>query len=56
MLHLIKEYYRNPEEDKLNYPLINREYDKDINEYINACFESISSVLDEIKLIDSKLS
>ena len=54
MLHLIKEYYRNPEEDKINYPIINREYDKDISEYIISCFQSISSVLDEIQLVDSR--
>lgn len=54
MLHLIRKYYKNPEEDNINYPIINREYDKDINEYINACFESISSVLDEIQLLKSE--
>ena len=54
MLHLIKEYYRNPDENNINYPIINREYEKDLNEYINACFKSISLVLNEIELIDSE--
>lgn len=53
MLHLIKEYYKNPDEENINYPIINREYEKDLNEYINACFKSISLVLNEIELVDS---
>lgn len=54
MLHLIKEKYRNPEEANINYPIINREYEKELSEYIIACFKSISMVLNEIQLVDSQ--
>ena len=42
MLHLIKEKYRNPEEANINYPIINREYEKELSEYIIACFKSMA--------------
>lgn len=54
MLHLIKEYYKNPDEEKINFPIINREYEKDLHEYITACFSSITRVLNEIHLTKSE--
>ena len=50
MLQLIKDYYRNPDMDKINFPIINREYEKSLEEYVVNCFQSISSVLPEIKM------
>lgn len=50
MLHLIKTEYKNPEEKDINFPIINREYEKSLNEYIVDCFKSISLVLPEIQM------
>lgn len=54
MLHLLKAFYRNPEEANINYPIINREYEKELSDYIVACFRSISLVLNEIELVEYK--
>lgn len=53
MLHLIKDYYPNPEEKDLNLPIINREYEKSLSDYIVDCFRSISLVLPEIQMTNS---
>lgn len=52
MLHVIKTDYRNPEEDKINFNIINRVYEKDLVSYLIDCFMSISTVLPEIEMID----
>lgn len=50
MLHLIKDYYQNPDEKNINFAIMNREYEKDLYLYVVDCFKSISSVLTEITL------
>lgn len=50
MLHFIKDCYKNPEEEKINLPILNREYEKSIAEYVTDCFQSISLVLPEIQM------
>ena len=50
MLHLLNTEYRNPEESEINFPIINREYEKSLNDYIVDCFKSISLVLPEIQM------
>lgn len=52
MLHRIKEHYRNPNETKLNFGLMNREFEKNIEEYVVDVFDSISDVIKEIKMTD----
>lgn len=54
MLELIKDYYRNPNIDKINFPIINRQYEKSLEDYVVDCFQSISSVLTEIRMVDHK--
>ena len=54
MLHLLKEHYKNPEEDKINLPILNREYEKSIQDYVVDCFQSISLVLPEIQMTSHK--
>lgn len=51
MLHLIKTEYKNPEEKDINFPIIYRQYEKSLHDYIIDCFKSISIVLPEIKMI-----
>lgn len=54
MLHVIKTQYRNPEESKINFNIINRVYEKDLVSYLIDCFMSISTVLPEIEMVDYK--
>lgn len=56
MLHLLKDYYKNPDEDKINLPILNREYEKSIQDYVVDCFQSISLVLPEIKMTSHKFT
>ena len=49
MQKFIKEY-RNKNEDRFNYSLINREYDDDLVEYIIDCCKSLE-VLEYIKFL-----
>lgn len=50
MLHRIYEHYKNPDENRINYGLMNREYEKGLEEYIIEGFESIHDVLDTITM------
>jgi hypothetical protein len=43
-------HYKNPNKDKFNYPLINREYDDSIVEYIVDCCKSLE-VVEYIKFV-----
>lgn len=52
MLHIMKDAKRNKDESRLNKGLMNREYDRSLDKYVVECFQSIESVLDEIKMID----
>lgn len=54
MLKYIGTDYRNPEEHKLNLPLINREYEKSLDKYVVDCFKSISLVLPEVTMVDHR--
>jgi hypothetical protein len=42
--------YKNKNEERFNYPLINREYDDDLVEYIIDCCKSLE-VLEYVKFI-----
>lgn len=52
MLDMIRKYYNTPFNDRINYPIINREYEKSLEKYVVDCFKSISNVLTEIQMID----
>ena len=52
MLHLIKNEYKNPDEEKINFPIIYRQYEKSLHDYIVDCFKSISLVLPEIQMVE----
>ena len=54
MIHRIYEHYRNPDEERINKPLMNREFEKPIEEYVVDCFSAINDTLPNIRLIDSK--
>lgn len=54
MLQHIREFYRNDNIDKLNYAIMNREFEKELVEYVIDCFKSISYVLKEIELVHSE--
>lgn len=49
MIKFIKEY-KNPNEERFNYPLINREYDDDLVDYIVDCCKSLE-VLEYVKFL-----
>lgn len=51
---MIRNDYDNPDREKINYPIINRQYEKNLYEYVIDCFQSISSVLPEFQMVDSK--
>jgi hypothetical protein len=53
MIHRIYEHYKNPDEDRINKRLMNREFEKPIEEYVVDCFSSIHDVIDTIELVDS---
>lgn len=54
MLKWLREEYENPYNDRINQPIINREYEKSLEEYVVDCFKSISNVLPEIQMTDYK--
>lgn len=54
MLHRIYEHYKNPDEERINKPLMNREFEKPIEDYVVDCFSSIPDVIDTIKFTGSK--
>lgn len=56
MIHRIYEHYKNPDEDRINKKLMNREFEKPIEEYVVECFSSIEDVIDTIKLVDSSFT
>lgn len=56
MLHRIYEGYKNPDENRINKKLMNREFEKPIEDYVVDCFASIEDVLDTIKLVDSSFT
>ena len=56
MIHRIYEHYKNPDENRINQPLMNREFEKPIEDYVVDCFASIPDVIDTIKLVDSKFT
>ena len=56
MIQRIYEHYKNPDEDRINKKLMNREFEKPIEEYVTDCFASIQDVLDTITLVDSSFT
>jgi hypothetical protein len=52
MLHRLSEHYPNPNELRLNTAIMNREYEKNLEEYVVDCFRSISAVLPNIGLLN----
>lgn len=54
MIHQIKDYYKNPSEDRINFGIINRVFEKSLSEYVVDCFKSIELVVPEAKMISSK--
>lgn len=56
MIHRIYEHYKNPDENRINKKLMNREFEKPIEEYVTDCFASIQDVLDTITLVDSSFT
>ena len=56
MIHRIYEHYKNPDEDRINKKLMNREFEKPIEDYVTDCFASIQDVIDTIKLVDSSFT
>ena len=54
MIHRIYEHYKNPDESRINQRLMNREFEKPIEDYVVDCFSSIHDVLDTIELVSSK--
>lgn len=52
MLHVIKDIYKNPNEARVNTGLMNRDYEKNLEDYVIDCFKSIELVLDNIKMTD----
>lgn len=56
MIHRIYEHYKNPDEERINKKLMNREFEKPIEDYVTDCFASIQDVIDTIKLVDSSFT
>lgn len=56
MLHVIKRVFPNKNESRLNTGLMNREYEKNLEEYVVQCFRSIELVLDNIKMTSYKFT
>lgn len=54
MLQWIREQYDNPFNDRINTPIIKRQYEKNLEEYVVDCFRSISNVLPEIQMTGYK--
>lgn len=54
MIQRIYEHYKNPDESRINKRLMNREFEKPIEEYVADCFSSIHDVIDTIEFVDSK--
>lgn len=54
MIHRIYDHYKNPDEKRINQPLMNREFEKPIEDYVVDCFSSIHDVIDNIEFVDSK--
>ena len=54
MLKWIREEYTNPFNDRINTPIIKRQYEKSLEEYVVDCFKSISNVLPEIQMTSYK--
>ena len=52
MIHRIYEHYTNPDEERINKKLMNREFEKPIEDYVVDCFASIEDVIDTVKLVD----
>lgn len=46
--------YTNPAEERINFGIINRVYERSLSEYVVDCFKSIESVVPEIKLVESQ--
>lgn len=53
MIQRISNHYKNPDESKINKKLMNREFEKPIEDYVTDCFASIQDVIDTIELVDS---
>lgn len=54
MIQHLKDFYPNPNEDRINFGILNRDFDKSLSTYVIDCFKSIETVLPEIKLVDSE--
>ena len=47
MIHRLYEHYKNPDEERINKKLMNREFEKPIEDYVVDCFSSIQDVGDD---------
>lgn len=56
MIHRIYEHYKNPDEERINKKLMNREFEKPIEDYVLECFASIPDVIDTVRLVDYKFT
>lgn len=54
MIHRIYEHYKNPDEKRINQPLINKEFEDPIEVYVEDCFGSIQDVLPTIQMVSSE--
>ena len=52
MLHVLKRVLPQENESRINTGLMNREYEKNLEEYVIECFKSIEMVIDNIKMTD----
>ena len=52
MLHVLKKVFPQENESRINTGLMNREYEKNLEEYIIELFQSIEMVLDNIKMVN----
>lgn len=52
MIHVLKHIFRQKNESRINTGLMNRDYEKPLEDYVIECFKSIEMVLDNIKLVN----
>lgn len=54
MIHRIREHYRNPDENRINWKLVQKEYEDPIETYVLDCFDSIHDVLPNISMVGNQ--
>lgn len=54
MIHRIYEHYKNPDEERINQPLIHKEFEDPIEVYVEDCFGSIQDVLPTIQMVNTE--